>query len=136
MLVRALLLRKGVLIAELPISVEGPDDIVRAAKVAYSEFRHEFQGVSLFDEDVRIKFERWDRDLADPTFQRTTFPVRTSDILGREPSPSPAFCCSAPTRGAGLEEHSKSSRTAKAIDPLAKSCLTGFISPKFLEQRF
>jgi hypothetical protein len=74
MLVRALLLRKGVLVAELPISVEGPDDIVRAAKVAYNEFRHEFHGVSLFDEDVRIKFERWDRDIADPTFQRSNLP--------------------------------------------------------------
>lgn len=58
MMVRAILNRGGMAIAEFPIEVDGPGDFEAGVNAAYRAFRTNYPDVSLFDDDVSVTFDK------------------------------------------------------------------------------
>lgn len=58
MMVKAVLHKGDKVLGEFPILVEGPGDLSAGAKEAYTEFRKAFPSLSLFEEDVRVSYEK------------------------------------------------------------------------------
>ncbi len=57
MLVKAVFYRAQTL-GEFPINVKGPGDLRTGAREAFEVFRAQFPEVSLFDDNVRVSFEK------------------------------------------------------------------------------
>jgi hypothetical protein len=61
MMIKAVLTKGRECLGEIPIQVEGPDDLVAGAKEAYEAFRKAFPSLSLFDDGMVVSFKRLDR---------------------------------------------------------------------------
>lgn len=58
MLIKAVFHKGHKVLGEFPILVEGEGDLSAGAKEAYAEFRRAFPSLSIFDEDIRVTFEK------------------------------------------------------------------------------
>lgn len=64
MLIKAVLWKAGKILGEFPIQVEGKGDLAAGTKEAFEAFRKALPNLSLFDDDVRVSYEKMDDDVA------------------------------------------------------------------------